>query len=182
MILSFSHFPMAATMAQPPKRTPTAAAAAAAAAATASVVDPTTTTTATTRGRRRPDESWCAGSFAMLPACRGLMIALGSSVVRPPPRHRGGSDDGNDGNDEEDDLDDIDDDDDRLYLYPQEDADLPEMHPNVRVPLAMLDRPDLLVRYGGGGEERREERGGECVGMMGGEEVMMTPDEKKGWT
>jgi hypothetical protein len=126
-------------MARSPNRTPTAAGAAAAAAA-ASVGDPTTTTsTAATRGRRPDDSSGCGeGSFATLPACRGLMIALGPSGARAAPNgEREGDDDG---------------DSDRLYLYPQEDADLPDIHPNVRVPRAMTDRPDLLVRYGGGGE------------------------------
>ena len=87
----------------------------------------------------------------MLPTCRGLMIALGCSRVRAAaPRHRVVEDDGNDdGNDEREDEDD---ERDRLYLYPQEDSDLPDIHPNVRVPRAMMDRPDLLVRYGGGGE------------------------------
>jgi len=38
-----------------------------------------------------------------------------------------------------------------LKLHPQEDANLPQFHPNIYIPNSLLDYPDQLVKYGGGG-------------------------------
>eukprot|EP00584_Thalassiosira_punctigera_P027168 CAMPEP_0172580340 /NCGR_PEP_ID=MMETSP1067-20121228/139706_1 /TAXON_ID=265564 ORGANISM="Thalassiosira punctigera, Strain Tpunct2005C2" /NCGR_SAMPLE_ID=MMETSP1067 /ASSEMBLY_ACC=CAM_ASM_000444 /LENGTH=890 /DNA_ID=CAMNT_0013373079 /DNA_START=75 /DNA_END=2747 /DNA_ORIENTATION=+ len=38
-----------------------------------------------------------------------------------------------------------------LELHPQEDANLPQFHPNLYIPSPLLDRPERLVKYGGGG-------------------------------
>ena len=89
-----------------------------------------------------------------LPIHRGLMITLGTAATSG--RAAGDDDDDDDENENENDDDgrkyhrDVSA---RLNLHPQEDANLSEFHPNIYVPRAMLERPDLLVRYGGGGEE-----------------------------
>ncbi|KAL9184930.1 hypothetical protein ACHAXT_002707 [Thalassiosira profunda] len=38
-----------------------------------------------------------------------------------------------------------------LQLHPQEDANLPQFHPNIYIPAALLDYPEELTKYGGGG-------------------------------
>ena len=39
-----------------------------------------------------------------------------------------------------------------LQLHPQEDANLPQFHPNIYIPAALLDYPEELTKYGGGGK------------------------------
>ena len=116
--------------------------------------DPTTTSTSRSSARCCPNNADECEEFMRLPIHLGLMITLGNADATTTSRGGGGgrraSSGGGDGNDEND-YDDarcV-----RLDLRPQEDAGLPGLHPNICVPRAMLERPDLLVRYGGGGEE-----------------------------
>ncbi|KAL3765305.1 hypothetical protein ACHAW5_006090 [Stephanodiscus triporus] len=116
--------------------------------------DDPTSTTSTSRSSARccPNNADECEEFMRLPIHLGLMITLGKADATTSRGGGGGgrraSSGGGDGNDENDD-------DDarcvRLDLRPQEDAGLPGLHPNICVPRAILERPDLLVRYGGGG-------------------------------
>ena len=78
-----------------------------------------------------------------LPIHRGLMITIGTDDDDDDNKNNNNDDDGNCRRDARV----------RLDLHPQEDASLSKFHPNIYVPRAMLERPELLVKYGGGGEE-----------------------------